>query len=162
MNGYHRRIASLIVAMGSALVLTAQVALAGSGTGLIHFPNPTAPFLPGVTDRSFQAEECKRLPQKGAQGWDAWVVSLDSNTNYIVVRALGLPQTNLGYTFHIVFYGGDDKAEPCASPRDPRTAKGNPTPAVATKGADWVVISVFYGTEVEIEWKECGSRDCSF
>lgn len=155
MKRYQRRIASMIVAMISALVLTAQVALAGSGTGLIHFPNPAAPLAPGVTERSLRAEECERLPQ-GTQGWDAWVVPLDSDTKNVVVSAPKLPKPDLGYTFHIVFYKLG-----CEFSRKPVLAKGNPTQALETKGADWAVISVLAGAEIEIEWKECNGSSCS-
>lgn len=159
MKRSQRRVASMIVATISALVLTAQVALAGSGTGLIHFPNPAAPYAYGVTERSFRAEKCLRAPQGGNQGFDAWVTPLDSGTNFVVVKASELPNSSLGYTFHVVFYSYSLEADACQVHRAV-VAQGNPTQALWSKGADWAVFSVLAGVEVEIEWKECSSNNC--
>lgn len=156
-----QRSAVLLVAAGSALILTAQVALAGSGTGVINLPNPLAPVMPvGVTERALREVNCSRLPDDDVQGYDAWVAPLAGRMgNHFAVGTESLPDTSVGYTFHVGFYSYLPDKNQCHWVRGV-VALGNPTPALKTFGADYAVISVLVGHKVLISWKECSSTPC--
>lgn len=161
-----RRLAFLVFAIGSGLVLTAQVALAGSGTGRIRFPNPLAPLMPGNTERSLIELGCTQAPPPDIQGYDAWVAG-PLEDNFLVVRADRMPKTPVGSTFFVVFYSKGSKGEgstkqPACHREHIRVPLGNPTQPIWIGPAHWAVINVLAGVDVDITWKECASSTCAF